>query len=210
MTEEVVQTSNVTSNVTTSGSQSAVGAERKDASSTSSAMASQAIANKKVPLPCEYYKKPTVIDKDISTYHATGWLFGVPICSSTTLDFPTIDRINIVCFELHLMCGLGLPLSKFLVFVLNYIGCELVHLDLNANSTLICFSIVCECWLHIPPDTSLFWYFYSPAHYKRNVFSGIGLMLHRNHREEYLNVTFRGCWKGTSERWFHVNLGNTP
>jgi hypothetical protein len=31
-----------------------------------------------------------------------------------------------------------------------------------------------------------------------------------NHREEYLKVTFRGCWKGTSRRWFHVNLGDTP
>jgi hypothetical protein len=54
------------------------------------------------------------------------------------------------------MCGLGLPPSKFLVSVLNYIGCELVHLHPNTISALSYFSMLCECWLDIPPDTSLF------------------------------------------------------
>jgi hypothetical protein len=76
-------------------------------------------------------------DKNISAYHITGWLLGVMLCSTTSLDFPTIDRTNIVCFELHLMCGLVLPLSKFLVSILNYIGCELVHLHPNAISVLL-------------------------------------------------------------------------
>jgi hypothetical protein len=55
-----------------------------------------------------------------------------------------IDRTNIVCFESHLMCGLGLPPSKFLVSVLNYIECELVHLHSNAISAVSCFSMLCE------------------------------------------------------------------
>jgi hypothetical protein len=42
------------------------------------------------------------------------------------------------------------------------------------------------------------------------VFSGNGLTLRCNHQNEYLNVTFKGCWKGSSQRWFHVNLGDTP
>jgi hypothetical protein len=128
----------------------------------------------------------------------------------TTMDFPTIDRTNIVCFESHLMCGLGLPPSKFLVLVLSYIGCELVHLHLNIISVVSYSSMMCECWLGIPPDTSLLWYFYSPARYEHKVFSSIGLTLHHNRREEYLMVTFRGCWKGSSRRWFHVNLGDAP
>jgi hypothetical protein len=54
------------------------------------------------------------------------------------------------------MCGLELPPSKFLVFVLNYIRCELVHLHPNAILALNCFLMLCECWLGIRPDISLF------------------------------------------------------
>jgi hypothetical protein len=95
-------------------------------------------------------------NKNISAYHTVGWLPGVMLCSTTTLDFPMIDQTNNVCFKSHMMCGLVLPPSKFLVSILNYIGCELVHLHLNDISTLSCFSMLCESWLGIPPDTSLF------------------------------------------------------
>jgi hypothetical protein len=61
-----------------------------------------------------------VTDKDIANYHKADWLPGVLLYTPTTLDFPTIDRANIVSFELHLMRGLGLPPSKFLVSILNY------------------------------------------------------------------------------------------
>jgi hypothetical protein len=88
------------------------------------------------------------------------------------------------------MCGLGLPPSKFLIYILNYMGCE--------------------CWLGIPPDSRLLWYFYSPAHYEHKVSYSIGLMLCYNCQEEYLKVPFRGCWKGSSQRWFHVNFDDMP
>jgi hypothetical protein len=39
------------------------------------------------------------MDKDLSAYHTTDWLLGVMLFSTTTLDFPMIDRTNIVCFE---------------------------------------------------------------------------------------------------------------
>jgi hypothetical protein len=102
------------------------------------------------------------------------------------LDFSMINRTNIVYFESHLICGLGLPPIKFLVSVLNYIRCELIHLHLNAISVLSCFTMLCECSLGIPPDISLFWYYYSLTHYEHKVFSSIGLMLRRNHWEEYM------------------------
>jgi hypothetical protein len=89
-------------------------------------------------------------DKDITNYHDTGWLPGFLLYTPTTLDFPTIDRTNIVCFESHLMCGLGLPPSEFLVSILNYLGCEIIHLHPNAIAALNCFSMLCECWLDIP------------------------------------------------------------
>jgi hypothetical protein len=149
-----------------------------------------------------------VDDKDINNIHAAGWPPRDLVFSLTTLEFPMIDHTNIVCFESHWMCGLGLPLGKFIVAILNYLGCELIHLHPNAISALSCFSMLCECWLGIPPDTSLFLYFYSPARYEQKLFYGLGLTLRHNHRDEYPKVTFRGCWKGSSRRWFHVDLLN--
>jgi hypothetical protein len=199
MTGEVDQISNVTGDVTESSSHSDAGTKSEVTSSTYySTMFDQAIANKAVPLLYQYWKAPMVTDKDISAYHAASWLPGVLLYFPATMDFPMINRTNIVYFESHLMCGLGLLPSKFIVSILIYIGCELVHRHLDFISVLSCFNMLCECWLGIPPYTSLFWYFYSPSHYECKVFCDVGLTLCHNHREEYLKVTFRGCWKGSS------------
>jgi hypothetical protein len=85
-----------------------------------------------------------------------------------------------VYFESHLITGLGFPPSKFLIAVMNYLGCELVHLNPNAIAALSCFTMLCECWVGIVPDTSLFWYFYSPTQYDKVVYSEIGLSLHHS------------------------------
>jgi hypothetical protein len=92
-----------------------------------------------------------------------------------------VDDSTMVCFESHLVARLGLPPSKFLVAIMNFLRCELVHLNLNTITTLSCFTMLCECWLGIASDTSLFWYFYSPARYDKVVYCGIGLSLHRSH-----------------------------
>jgi hypothetical protein len=97
-----------------------------------------------------------VTEKDIVDFHDAEWLPGSLLCAPTPLEFPSIDRTNIICFESHMMCGLGLPPSKFIVAILNYLGCELVHLHPNAISTISCFSMQCDCWLDIPSDTLFF------------------------------------------------------
>jgi hypothetical protein len=56
------------------------------ASSPSNA-AMQSITKKKVPMPFEYYKAPTVIEPDLATYHATDWLPGGMLSSTTDLEF---------------------------------------------------------------------------------------------------------------------------
>jgi hypothetical protein len=91
-----------------------------------------------------------VDEKDISNILYARWLPGCLLCTATTLEFPTIDHTNIVCFESHLIYGLGLPPSKFLVAILNYLGCELIHLHLNAITALSYFSMLWECWPDIP------------------------------------------------------------
>jgi hypothetical protein len=73
-----------------------------------------------------------------------------------------------------------------------FLRCKLVHLNSNAIAALSCFTMLCECWLEITPDTSLFWYFYSPTWYDKTVFSRIGLSLCHHRWKEYLGVTFRG------------------
>jgi hypothetical protein len=128
----------------------------------------------------------------------------------TTMEVLTVDNSTIVCFECHLIAGLGLPPSKFLVSILNFLGCELVHLNPNAITALSYFTMLCDCWLGIIPYISLFWYFYSPARYDNTMYFEIRLSLRRNLRDGYLEATFKGSWRGASRRWFLVDMHVPP
>jgi hypothetical protein len=93
---------------------------------------------------------------------------------------------------------------------MNYLGCSLVHLNTNAISTLRNSVMLCECWLRIPLETSLFWYYYSPTRYTKTIFDGIGFSLRRNRRDEYIKTTFKGCWKGAQQKWILVDMHDQP
>jgi hypothetical protein len=112
--------------------------------------------NKTIPTLLDYWKKSMITEADRSTYHDTDWLSGALESFVPTVEVPTVDNSTIVCCESHLVAGLGLPPYKFLVSILNFLGCELVHLNPNANATLSFFTMLCECWLRIPADTHLF------------------------------------------------------
>jgi hypothetical protein len=81
----------------------------------------------------------------------------------------------------------------FLAAIMNYFGCSLVHFNANAIAALSSFVILCECWLGIPPDFSLLWYYYSPSQYAKFIYGGIGLSLHHHRRDEYIPALFKGC-----------------
>jgi hypothetical protein len=85
------------------------------------------------------------------------------LSSIPEVDIPTVHGSSILCFELHLLDGLGLPPSKFLAVIMNYLGYSLVHFNANAITAVSSFVMMCECWLGIPPDSRLFWYYYSPS-----------------------------------------------
>jgi hypothetical protein len=121
-----------------------------------------------------------------------------------------VHNSTVVCFESHLVAGLGLPPSKFLISIMNFLRCELIHLNPNTITALICFTILCECSLRITSNTSMFWYFYSLARYDKTIFSGIGLLLCHHHRKEYPDATFKGSWKGASQKWFLVDMHVLP
>jgi hypothetical protein len=157
MIGETAQISPIAGDVVGSGSKGASGVESNTASASSSSnVATHTIAKKKVPMLYENWKVPTITEVDLTAYHATGWLLGGMLSSTTDLEFPTINKTVIVYFESHLMARLGLSPSKFLVSILNYLKCEVVHLNPHAIVGLSCFNMLCECWLRIPPDTSLF------------------------------------------------------
>jgi hypothetical protein len=124
-------------------------------------MADQVLMENKVPNLYEHWKSPILKETDIRKFHEAGWLPADLLCSPITLDFLMINRTHMVCLESHSICSLGLTPSKFLIVILSFLGCELIHHHLNTIATLSCFCMLCECCLCIPPDTSLFWYFYS-------------------------------------------------
>jgi hypothetical protein len=148
---------------------------------------------KDIPVLTDYWKKSTVTEAVRSAYHNVIWLPGMVESFIPDLEFLTVDNSTVVYFESHLVAGLDLPPSKFLVSILNFLRCELVHLNPNAIAALNCFTMLCECWLRITLDNNLFWYFYYLARYDKTVFFGIGLSQRRCHRKEYLDATFKGC-----------------
>jgi hypothetical protein len=84
-----------------------------------------------------------VTKADHSAYHVAGWLLSGLESFIPDLEFPIVDNTVVVCFESHLAVGLGLPPSKFLISVLNFLRCELVHLNPNAIAALSYFTMLC-------------------------------------------------------------------
>jgi hypothetical protein len=107
----------------------------------------------------DFFKKMIVTKDDHKAYHDCVWLAGNCLSFIPEVDDPTVEGSTILCFESQLVAGLGLPPSKFLSNITNYLGCSLIHLNPNIISALSNFVMLCEWWLGIPPATSLFWYF---------------------------------------------------
>jgi hypothetical protein len=146
MAGETDQTLLTARDIASSDARVTFGVERNTVvGSSSSNAATQKIAKKDIPTLQDYWKKSTVIEIDRTAYHTVGWLSGGVVSSISDLDFPTVDNTTIVCFESHMIAGLGLPCSKFLVSILNFLRCELVRLNLNAITMLSCFAMLCEC-----------------------------------------------------------------
>jgi hypothetical protein len=137
--------------------------------STSCNAAAAKIVDKTTPDMSDYWKKLMITEADRQAYHSTSWLTGILESSVSEVDVPTVDGSTVVCFESHLVARLGLRPSKFFVAIMNFLGCELVHFNLNVIATLSYFTVLCECSLGIAPDTSLFWYFYILTRYDKVV-----------------------------------------
>jgi hypothetical protein len=211
MAGEADQNPPVTTELADGGNKSNSGME-SDAPSTSSfaTMAVINMADNQIPEISDYYKKSNVTEANRQAYHDFDWLAGNMISSIPEVDVPTTHGSTVVCFESHLVVGLGLPPSKFLVAIMYFLGCEPVHFNPNAIATLSCSTMLCECWLGIALDTSLFYYFYSLARYNKVVYSGIVLSLRRHRIHEYIDATFKSSWWGSQSKWFLVDMHVEP
>jgi hypothetical protein len=121
------------------------------------------VAKGEIPELFDFFKGTTISEEELQAYHSDGWLTGNVLSSIPEVDVPTVAGSTILCFESHLLVGLGLPPSKFLAAIMNYLGCSLVHFNANVITALSSFVILCEYWLGIPLDSSLFLYYYSPS-----------------------------------------------
>jgi hypothetical protein len=114
------------------------------APTTSSAptLAATKMADRKVPEMSDFLKKTTVTEEECQAYHMFGWLTSNLISTIPEVDVPTVHDYTIVYFKSYLVAGLGLPPSKFLSSVMNFLGCELVHFNPNAIAALTCFAML--------------------------------------------------------------------
>jgi hypothetical protein len=119
------------------------------------------MAEEEIPELTDFFKKMIMTEDDRRAYHDRRWLTCNLVSLIPEVDVPTVEGSTVLCFESQLVAGLGLPPSKFLSSIMNYLECSLVHLNPNTVSAFSSFVMLCECWLGISPDTSLFWYYYS-------------------------------------------------
>jgi hypothetical protein len=158
------------------------------------------MAEGEIPELTDFFKKTTVTEDDCRAYHDHRWLTGNLVSFIPEVDVPTVENSTILCFKSQLAAGVELPPSKLLSSIIDYLECSLVHFNTNIVSALSSFIMLCKYWLGIPPDTSLFWYYYSPTRYTKTIFGGIDLSLRCKRRDEYIKTTFNSCWKGARQR----------
>jgi hypothetical protein len=161
------------------------------ATSSSLTLAATKMVDRKVSEMSDFFKKTTITEEECLAYHNFGWLTGNLISMILEVDVPTVHDSTTICFESYLIAWLSLPPSKFLSSIMNFLGCELVHFNPNGVIALSCFAMLCEYWLGITPDISLFWYFYSLIRYTKVVCSRIGLSLHHPRNHQYIDATFK-------------------
>jgi hypothetical protein len=97
-----------------------------------------------IPELTDLFKKTIVTEDDRRAYHDRGWLTGNLVSFVPEVDVPIVEGSTIICFESQLAAGVGLPPSKFLSSIMNYLGCSLVHLNSNTVSALSSFIMMCD------------------------------------------------------------------
>jgi hypothetical protein len=115
-------------------------------------------------------------------------------------DIPIPNTKEIMVFSSFFQRGFGLPASDFMCGLLDHYKIELVHINPNSILQITVFVHLCEAFLGIPPNFSLFknYFFlkYQPSAANRKVIRGVGLQTspHVSFLELPMKTSLRG-WR---------------
>ncbi|KAF8731348.1 hypothetical protein HU200_016404 [Digitaria exilis] len=109
----------------------------------------------------------------------------------------------------HIMCGLRMDPSDFLVSVLAHYGIEWFHLTPNSITVLSIFAHLCEAYLGVPPMVEMFAHFHMLDYSNNGETATVGAVnfqlrdnVKRNYPEYYLKAS-QSVW---TCRWFYAKL----
>jgi hypothetical protein len=101
--------------------------------------------------------------------------------------------------------GFGLPACNFFHRLLDHYQIELFHLNPNSILQITVFVHLCEAFLGIPPNFSLFknYFFlkYQPSAANQKVIGGVGLQTCP--RASFLDLSLKTSLRGWHRAWFY-------
>jgi hypothetical protein len=126
-------------------------------------------------------------------------------CPGTGEDISTPNTNEIVVFSSFFQCGIGLLTYDFFHGLLDLYKIELVHLNPNFVLQMVVFVHLCDSFLGIPPNFSLFknYFFleYQPSAANQRVIGGVDL--ETRPRAAYLNLPLKTSLWGCHRTWFY-------
>jgi hypothetical protein len=126
-----------------------------------------------------------------------------------TPKLSTLEDQFVILSLTHIICGLRLDVSDFLVSVLNHYRLEWSHLTPNSITALSMFAHLCEAYMGVPPTVEVFTHFYSLYHNMKGETTTLGSVYFRlrdkmkkNYPLYYLKVS-QFSWVSL---WFYAKV----
>lgn len=97
-------------------------------------------------------------------------------------ETPTLSTMEdqfVILSLTHIICGLRVDASDFLVSVLEYYRLEWSHLTPNSITVLSIFAHLCEAYVEAPPTVEVFTHFYSLYHNMKGETTTLGAVYFR-------------------------------
>jgi hypothetical protein len=119
--------------------------------------------------------------------------------------FPTEGTSETVVLLAHIERGFGKLAGDFLRGLLHFYRIELVHLAPNSIMIISTFVHLCEAFLSISPHFHLWHHFFELKKTgKGTVVGSFSLMLRRNMKSKYIDLTLPDNTSGWKQGWFYL------
>ncbi|KAJ1270241.1 hypothetical protein BS78_06G039000 [Paspalum vaginatum] len=132
----------------------------------------------------------------------------VPVKDETPTPSAMEDQFVVLSLT-HIMCGLRVDASDFLVSVLAHYGIEWSHLTPNSITALSLFAHLCEAYIGVPPTVEVFAHFYKLYHNMKGettTLGGIYFRLKDKMRRTYPMYYLRTSQFMWNSMWFYAKL----